>query len=64
MTLGTYISQSIFLSAHVLSSYSQLILFILTNLECTREDCETLVSTLKTLIKQLEFENEVSRDLK
>ncbi len=39
--------------------FMQLLLFLSSNLECTKEDCEALVSMLKTLIRQLEFDEEV-----
>ena len=34
--------------------------FITANLECTREDCEALVNLLKTLLKRIDMDREVS----
>ena len=39
---------------------SQLVVFITANLECTREDCEALVNLLKTLLKRIDMDREVS----
>ncbi len=39
----------------------QLLLFLCSNLECTHKDCEALVTILKMLIKQLNFDDKVCR---
>ena len=38
----------------------QLLMFLTSNLDCSREDCDALVDVLKAFIKQLQFGREVS----